>query len=232
MSICLQTWPFSAACWRDWQLSIFSYFFNLIKIKHFWCCSCRKSMQRHPQSSNGTDGKWRSHNLHSDKSVKGCTLITVPRWNTAALPRPFQPSIRRQTGCGRWSAASAVSTGGRHRQRGRRRSDYVSEGQRMTWPELRGARQLAGAPTLIRKISNWGEVNGRTNPLAASLPPRRRVSHHSSSFCFLLFFHHLTRPRPSDCRSKSRSSTLASCLRKVFQSVRQCTGFRIPSASL
>lgn len=97
--------------------------------------------------------------------------------------------LHHQAGCGCWSAASAVSTGGRLKQRERRRSDYASEAQRMTWSELRAARQLAGAPTLIRKISNWWEANVRTT---RSPPPCRSSSHHSCSYCFSVGFHRLT----------------------------------------
>lgn len=150
-----------------------------------------KSVQQRRQTSHGTDAFcWRSHNLHADKSVEGCTLITVQRWNTGAPPTPpTPPPLHRQAGCGCWSAASAVSTGGRHKQRERRRSDYASEAQRMTWPELRAARQLAGAPTLIRKISNWWEANVRTT---RSPPPCRSPSRHSCSYCFSVGFHRLT----------------------------------------
>lgn len=59
----------------------------------------------------------------------------------------------------------------------------------MTWPELRAARQLAGAPTLIRKISNWWEANVRAT---RSPPPCRSPSRHSCSFCFSVGFHRLT----------------------------------------
>lgn len=172
--------------------------------------------------------KWRSHILHADKSVKGCTLITVQRWNTGAPPtlpthRPPPDWLWLLIRC----------------QRRQHRWPSQAEGAPTEWLRFRRpANDLARAQSCAsaRWSSNINPedfklMGGKRadNPLAASLP--HSLPPHLQLF-FSVVFHHLTPPRRSDCSSKSRSSTLATCVRKAFLTVGQWAGFQIPSASL
>lgn len=90
---------------------------------------------------------------------------STARLAAAADPLPAPSAQVAVTGKGGGGGAGGVIT--------------FQKAQRMTWPELRAARQLAGAPTLIRKISSWWEANGQTSrsppPLPQSLPPHLQL---------------------------------------------------------
>lgn len=186
-----------------------------------------KSVQQRRQTSHGTDAFcWRSHNLHADKSVEGCTLITVQRWNTGAPPTPPTPPpsppgwlrllIRCQCRQHRWPSQA--------------------EGAPAEWLRFRSpANDLARAQS--RASARWSSninpqdfklTGGKCadNTLAASLPQSL------PPLLQLLFFRWFSPPDLTGLRLESRSSTLATCVRKAFQSVVQRARFQIPSASL
>lgn len=215
------TW-ISCASWH-----FFSPFFSaFVLCKSHWSSNlCNNILRVHMELMllSCRARKWRSHNLHADKSVKGCTLITVRRWNTGAPPtlpthHPLPDWLRLLIRC----------------QRRQHRWPSQAEGAPAEWLRFRRpANDLARAQS--RASARWSSninpedfkvMGGKraANPLAASLlqtlPPLLQL-------LFSVVFHHLTEPR----HSKSCSSTLASCVRKAFQSFGQCAGFPIPSAS-
>lgn len=109
-----------------------------------------------------------------------CWRLTALKWRSHRMARHeikrksmrFNQRSEMKCWCGCWSAASAVSPGDDRtgpRRREQRWSDYGSAAERMTWPELRAARRLSRASTLIWTISPWCDVRVRFENLLTLL---------------------------------------------------------------